>query len=128
MTRRLVLAWSFGASLGLAVGFLLGESVRDGLDLARLGRSGPRTRAGTGTSATEALNAALRGAERFPFPAQRLPLDDDTEAQAWLDAGRCAAVSPGGGLRCIINGPHTGHWWEAVYAPDRKDDADERIE
>ena len=29
---------------------------------------------------------------------------------------------------CIIHGPHTEHWYEAVYAPDAKDDADEEVE
>ena len=61
---------------------------------------------------------ALRG----EIPAQR---DDEPTLD---ERGRCTRRSPGGGLTCIVHGPHAEHWYEAVYAPDRKDDADERIE
>ena len=91
--RRLALAWSAGATVGLLVGFLIGESVRDGLDLARLRRPEPREGAGTGTSATPTLIGRETGAQRL-IPAQREP---------------CQQRSPGGGLVCCRTGNHSSH-------------------
>lgn len=115
--RRTVLAWSTGASCGLLVGWLYGSVTLDWLSWRAVRRPGGRTGA-PGTPGHLGPSAALTA----PIPAQR---DDEPTLD---ERGHCTAMSPGGGLRCIVSGPHRGHWWEAVYAPDRKDDTDEGIE
>lgn len=142
--RRLALAWSAGATCGLLVGFLVGESVRDGLDLARLGRPEPRGGLLAGTESPEPRTAPQIGAQRLrwvdlfgidPDYTDGLPVDE------WLERNR-AGIDPIpaqrdgepcpvtlGPLTCPFTGPHTNHAFQSgTWAPDRKADADERIE
>lgn len=107
MTRRL--AWAAGASCGLIVGYLYGTVTLDWLSWRAVRRSQPR-RAVPGTERRPEPEAALTAA----IPAQR------TDEPCPITLGP---------LTCPFRGPHTSHAFQSgTWAPDRKDDADERIE
>lgn len=128
MTRRLVLAWSTGASLGYVVGWLAGSNVLRMAEGHRLARPGPRTPARTGVETREAGNGAQAGAQPFIVSAPKCGNVDPyslnvcarerghrgshaTGLTAWSAHVPCPVSSPTRHLPCIRVGAHDEHWW-----------------
>lgn len=134
--RRLALAWCWGATTGLLVGWVYGAHAQRMAEAHRLGRvrlPEPREAPRTGTSATEAAKAAqegvqregtldvgdlharpdyqeaMRRAETYPWE----PVVDlvaymaDHDIPAQRACEPCPQYSPGGGIPCSVTGPHT---------------------